>query len=311
MFQADDIFDDPHFAARNMLAEVDVPGASRPLTIAHTPLRMSETPGGVRRRAPLAGEDTDRVGDAGPWRCCGGARGPQRRATGLRRRLGHGGTNRQGGPRQGRLAARPLRLAGQHRQRAGRAGQSPEALTTYRASLGIADRLAKVDPGNAGWQRDLSISQEKIGDVLVAQGNLPEALAAYRASLGIADRLAKADPGNAGWLRDLSVAHNKIGDVLIAQGNLPEALTAYRASLAIRDRLAKADPGNAGWQRDLAISHGRVAMVLAQQQERERALSAFREGRGIIVKLKAAAPTNATLPRDLAWFEARIAELEK
>jgi hypothetical protein len=43
------------------------------------------------------------------------------------------------------------------------------------------DRLAKSDPGNAGWQRDLSVSYEKIGDVLVAQGNLPEALKSYAA----------------------------------------------------------------------------------------------------------------------------------
>ena len=35
-------------------------------------------------------------------------------------------------------------------------GKLPEALTAYRASLAIAERLAKADPGNAGWQRDLS-----------------------------------------------------------------------------------------------------------------------------------------------------------
>jgi formyl-CoA transferase len=61
VFQADDIFADPHFAARRMLAEVDAPGASRPLTVANTPVHMAETPGGVRSRAPLLGEDTDRV----------------------------------------------------------------------------------------------------------------------------------------------------------------------------------------------------------------------------------------------------------
>lgn len=61
VFQADDIFADPHFAARNMLVEVEAPGADRPLTIANTPIRMSRTPGGVRRRAPLTGEDTDRI----------------------------------------------------------------------------------------------------------------------------------------------------------------------------------------------------------------------------------------------------------
>ena len=63
------------------------------------------------------------------------------------------------------------------------------------------------------------MSYDKVGDVLVAQGNLPEALKSYRDSLAIAERLAKADPGNAGWQRDLSVSYNKVGDVQVAQGN--------------------------------------------------------------------------------------------
>ena len=135
-------------------------------------------------------------------------------------------------------------------------GNLAEALKAYQDSLAIADRLAKADPGNAGWQRDLSVSYDKVGDVLVAQGNLAEALKSYQDSLAISERLAKADPGNAGWQRDLSVSYDKVGDVLVAQGNLAEALKAYQDSLAIGDRLAKADPGNAGWQRDLAMSYG-------------------------------------------------------
>jgi hypothetical protein len=93
----------------------------------------------------------------------------------------------------------------------------------FRDGLAIADRLAKADAGNAGWQRDLSVSYNKIGDVLKDQGNLPEALKSVRDGLAIADRLAKADAGNAGWQRDLSVSYNKIGDVLVAQGNLQPA----------------------------------------------------------------------------------------
>src|SRR5262249_35187611 len=68
--------------------------------------------------------------------------------------------------------------------------------------------------GNAGWQRDLSVSYERVGDVLVAQGNLPEALKSFRDGLAIRDRLAQADPGNAGWQRDLVVSNWK----LAAQG---------------------------------------------------------------------------------------------
>ena len=71
------------------------------------------------------------------------------------------------------------------------------------------------------------MSYDKVGDVLVAQGNLPEALKSFQASLAIGDRLANADQGNAGWQRDLSVSYNKVGDVLVAQGNLPEALKSF------------------------------------------------------------------------------------
>ncbi len=105
------------------------------------------------------------------------------------------------------MAARSLGLLRQGGRCAGGPGKLPGALTAYRDSLAIAERLAKADPGNAGWQRDLSVSYNKVGDVLVAQGNLPEALTAYRDGLAISERLAKADPGNAGWQRDLSVTY--------------------------------------------------------------------------------------------------------
>ena len=40
-----------------------------------------------------------------------------------------------------------------------RQGNLPEALKAYQAGLAIAERLARADPGNAEWQRDLSVSQ--------------------------------------------------------------------------------------------------------------------------------------------------------
>lgn len=59
VFDAADVFADPHFRVRGMLVETEQPGAVRPLTIAGTPVRMSETPGGVRHRAPMTGEHTE------------------------------------------------------------------------------------------------------------------------------------------------------------------------------------------------------------------------------------------------------------
>jgi hypothetical protein len=62
----------------------------------------------------------------------------------------------------------------------------------------IFERLAKADPSNADWQRDLSVVHSKIGGVQQAQGDLAAALTSYQASLAIAERLTKADPSNAG-----------------------------------------------------------------------------------------------------------------
>lgn len=60
-----DIVRDPHFAAREMIVSVEQPGGE-PIQIAGAPVKMTATPGGVHRRAPLLGEDTvQRLREAG------------------------------------------------------------------------------------------------------------------------------------------------------------------------------------------------------------------------------------------------------
>jgi len=59
-------------------------------------------------------------------------------------------------------------------------GDLAGALKSYNDSLAIVARLAKSDPGNAEWQRDLSVSYNKVGDVQKAQGDLTGALKSYQ-----------------------------------------------------------------------------------------------------------------------------------
>ena len=62
-------------------------------------------------------------------------------------------------------------------------------LESYRASRVIAERLAKADASNSGWQRTLLVSHIKVGGVLDAMGDTNAAIAAYEASLAIAQSL--------------------------------------------------------------------------------------------------------------------------
>jgi len=53
--------DDPHVKAMQFLQPVDYPGLPRPAPLARTPVRLSETPASIRRRAPTLGEHTDAI----------------------------------------------------------------------------------------------------------------------------------------------------------------------------------------------------------------------------------------------------------
>jgi crotonobetainyl-CoA:carnitine CoA-transferase CaiB-like acyl-CoA transferase len=61
VYNAADVFADPHYRARQMLVETEFPGAAHPLVLAGTPVKMSETPGAIRKRAPLVGEHSEAV----------------------------------------------------------------------------------------------------------------------------------------------------------------------------------------------------------------------------------------------------------
>ena len=143
-------------------------------------------------------------------------------------------------------------------------GDLDAALVSYKADLAIAQALAQQDASNTLWQRDLSISHEKIGDIQRAQGDLDAALISYQASLEIRQALAQQDVNNTEWQRDLSISHNNIGDIQQAQGDLDAALISYQASLDMRQALAQHDPSNARWQVNLASSYAKIAQLDGQ-----------------------------------------------
>src|SRR5207342_2699303 len=78
-------------------------------------------------------------------------------------------------------------------------GQGDEARTAYAAALAICERLAAAEPERADYQRDLSVSYNRMGDLFRALGQGDEARKAYSADLAIAKRLAAAEPERADY----------------------------------------------------------------------------------------------------------------
>jgi tetratricopeptide (TPR) repeat protein len=138
-------------------------------------------------------------------------------------------------------------------------GDLSGALKSYSDSLATIERLANSDPGNAEWQRDLSVSYDRVGDVQKAQGDLSGALKSYSDSLAIIERLTNSDPGNAEWQRDLSVSFAKLANTHKQLGDKARASDYLRQGQAIMVRLTKLSPDNAQWKSDLAWIDGQIA----------------------------------------------------
>jgi crotonobetainyl-CoA:carnitine CoA-transferase CaiB-like acyl-CoA transferase len=55
------VFADPHVRARQLFKMMEYPGVPKAAPVADTPVRLSRTPGGIRRRSPTLGEHTDAI----------------------------------------------------------------------------------------------------------------------------------------------------------------------------------------------------------------------------------------------------------
>jgi hypothetical protein len=95
-------------------------------------------------------------------------------------------------------------------------GTLPEALKSYRDGLAIRNRLAQADPGNAGWQRDLSVSYGKIGASLRRTGKTADALSALIQGRKIIADITQMSPDNAQWKQDLAWFDEQIARLTVS-----------------------------------------------------------------------------------------------
>ena len=136
------------------------------------------------------------------------------------------------------------------------------------------------DPRSAGgaryshteWQRDLTVNHEKIGEVLVAQGDGPGLWQSTVKGWPSPKRLWRAMQPHRMAARSFGDSR-KIGDVLVAQGDRPGALAEYRKELAIAEALAARDAANADWQRVLIVSLVKMSEVTGDKAFVARALN--------------------------------------
>ncbi|MGH3822094.1 MAG: TIR domain-containing protein [Pseudonocardiaceae bacterium] len=133
-------------------------------------------------------------------------------------------------------------------------GFTTKALDRYLQLADAFTQRTQSEPGRPDYQRDLSISYNKLGDLYRALGHGDQALQLYQQSLDIADRLAQSEPGRADYQRDLSISYQRLGICLTQLDRVEEAAAALTRHLQLALDVHQRVPGQVDAVVDLAIA---------------------------------------------------------
>jgi tetratricopeptide (TPR) repeat protein len=188
-------------------------------------------------------------------------------------------------------------------------GFGEPARVAARYAIRVCTALAEREPGNTGYQRDLSVSYNKLADLALAEGDPDTARRFYTDGLDIRRGLAEREPGNTGHQRDLSVSYERLADLALAEGDPDTARRFYTDGLDIRRGLAEREPGNTGYQRDLSVSYERLADLALAEGDPDTARRFYTDGLDIRRGLAEREPGNTGYQRDLSVSYERLADL--
>ena len=170
--------------------------------------------------------------------------------------------------------------------------------------------LVAIQPTNAAWLHLLSLSDNRVGDVLMTAGRFSEALAAYRQAFDLREKLLSIDRNNAEWREALATSYLKIGDALLKLGpnHGLEALQSYEKTISIRDELLDEEPLDRQRKRELAVGYERKGIILSSFGARDEALAVFRKAASLREELVAENQNDAQAQRDLAISYERLGD---
>ena len=183
-----------------------------------------------------------------------------------------------------------------------------QAEGVMRHALDLATRRREALPESLEALRDLSVSHEKMGDLLLRLGETREARTHYEAALQLDQKLHDLQPEGLEALRDLSISHEKMGDLLLRLGETREARTHYEGALQLRLQLRDLQPESLEALRDLSFSHNKMGDLLLRLGATREARPHYESALQLRLRLHDLQPESLEALRDLSVSHERMGD---
>jgi tetratricopeptide (TPR) repeat protein len=172
----------------------------------------------------------------------------------------------------------------------------------YQPALDILLRLAKSEPANDDFQRDLAATYETIGGQITSMTrSLP---AEYHEALAIRMKLFRSNESSPLFIRELAITYGMIRETLAIRGKWEASRDAMTDELGLYQDLAALDPANMEWQQALSTAHMDFAAIKndnngpGEKLEAE-VLAHYEKALGILTRLIQLDPMNTEVQRVL------------
>ncbi len=183
-------------------------------------------------------------------------------------------------------------------------GQTAGAMTSYRKSLAIRQRLAALAPADRAVQAELADAYEGVGDLQSTADSALEARRSYERALAIRERLASGGPADASLSAALGHSYTRLGDVVGLEGieslgDLPGARRYYGRAVALYDSLVAATPHDSTVHHALGAALSNAGLLARTAGDLPAAAADGRRAVAELERLAAEHPGNANYRYEL------------
>ena len=192
-----------------------------------------------------------------------------------------------------------------------RQGDPNGAYRAYHEALGITLQLAREEPNSQLLQIDITVSNDRIGDLFYAHQMYDRAGPIFRENLDFRRSLLARSPNDRERKLAVAASLERMGDIRAAENNHAAARALFEESLGIRQQLAAADPSSVEFQANVARTNNMVADTYRSERNLPEARRRYAESLATRRRLAAADPSNALLARDVGVSLQRVGMVEQ
>lgn len=185
-----------------------------------------------------------------------------------------------------------------------RNGDGAAARRGFEAYAALAERLVRLEPGKAEWQREVGYAQSNLGMLALRQaGDLPRAEEHFATALVTFASVAEFEETDPRAQLDLADGYAWLASTQRLQGKLAAAVASCQVQRKLLDRLIESDPGNAQARAQRLYNRLALARIAADRGELVKAISELDAGKSEAAELRDNEPANMDIAKQVRAFD--------